>query len=227
MAIDYNSAYTNCGNSINPSAAFTISTWLIFDGIPGVGNAMIMNNILSASSGYAVFLHATTTPDQIRLQCGDGTTWTFINIWWNVSWSNGEKHHIVITRDGTNYNMYEDGVLNTNKTETATSASNVSSSTTATSLAKQSTSTNYFQGKLWDTQLWDGRALSANECIHEYHSKGNAMNARSLECRYPQIEKSDGTTASGASSVKDYSINGNHGTPNASPTYSAQGVILI
>jgi hypothetical protein len=229
MAIDFaaaSSQYIDLGNNLDLTDNFSFSFWIIPDTLPGEFK-IIDKNDSPNGDGYSIFYRSTSSPDQIRLQCGDGAVWNVINIYWDTPWAAGEEHCVVITRSGLNYNLYDNGVLNTNKTESSTSAANVGASAKNLSIAREWDGTDYTDGKIWDVRIYDNNVISAAEAQIIYESRGCDNITDGLGGRWLLDEQPDGTVATGANTVRDISGNAIHGTPTNNPTYSAQAVKYI
>lgn len=71
------------------------------------------------------------------------------------------------------------------------------------------------------------QVLSEAELRSIYHARGLANIVHDLKGRWLMNEKSDGGTATVASSIIDISGNGKHGTPTNAPVYRAEAVRLV
>ncbi len=84
----------------------------------------------------------------------------------------------------------------------------------------------YFDGKIGDVRFYN-RALSPAEIKSIYNSRGSDNIVNGLVGRWLMNEKTDGGTATVASSVIDISKEGNHGTPVNSPVYRVAPIELV
>ena len=215
--------YAKASNPVNIRDGFTISFWINFSSFFWANNALIGNVNRPNNTGWFIFYKRDTTPDQIRFQAGDGATWCFLNVWWDTPWNVGEEHHVVLTRSANILLMYDNGVLNTDKTDTATSFNLVGAGTNL-EIGKQANSTNHTNARIWDCRIYDGKVFTATEAKIQYESRGNDGITSYLAYRALLDEKSEGRAATGANTLIDISGNGYHGTPFNSPTYKAEAV---
>lgn len=139
----------------------------------------------------------------------------------------GQWHHAAVTYDGDSTAndpvFYFDGALVSTveiAASSGTRSDDVANDVTIGNRTAGLGSDRQFYGRMEDTRLYD-RILSAAEIQTIYTSEGVDGIVQGLVGRWPMNEQTPGTAASGAGSVKDVSVNGNHATPNDSPLYEA------
>lgn len=132
------------------------------------------------------------------------------------SLSSGVWYFITITGDGSDVNLYIDGVF---VNSTSYDGTIVATSTNLWVGRLNSGGSNYFDGDIFGVRKYT-RALLASEVQSLFHSEGADRITEGLTHRYSMDEGGDGSTASGANSI--INIYGtNNGTPTNSPTYVA------
>jgi len=137
-------------------------------------------------------------------------------------------HHIAVgIPDSTHYYYYLDGVA---KKSNALIGSTINTPTPTFLQAMKCPNTSYpYYNSLnnaFDLRIYN-RLPSAEEIVTIYAARGNDNIVSGLVLRWLLNEFSDGATASGAGACKDYSGNGNHGTPTSSPVGVAAPVKLF
>ena len=86
----------------------------------------------------------------------------------------------------------------------------------------------HLNGRMWDARIYGGSSvLTPTQLKILFESRGADNIVDNLAARWLMNEKSDGETATVASSVIDISGNGNHGSPANSPIYRAAPVRLV
>ena len=188
---------------------FTLETWI---------------KSRQTTSGYFTAIGQWASSNQswmIRYASQDiGTGWSFF---YSTNGSNyittmgsdisdGQWHHIAVTRTGGKLRTFTDGILNTTRSTTDT-FHNSSSSVT---IGGQSTSGNYFDGQLSNVRLVKGTALYTSSFRPTYEPLTNITNTKLLCCNNSSV--TGGTVI--PSSTSTYSINV---TASSSSAYTLSG----
>jgi hypothetical protein len=126
-------------------------------------------------------------------------------------------YHMVLTISTSNLCLYFDG---DEYTEIDPGLPTLNNGTGAGGLTfgTDAGTADQFNGQLDDIRIYS-RALSLNEAITMYNSRGHDTIIDSLVGRWMMNEGSLGQAVSGANSVRDYSSNLRHGSPNNTLTY--------
>ena len=217
----------NCGNitTLNSLSAITIMAWVWTEdsGAGGSPYGGIVAKGAGSSSGETWRMSWT------------GSTWTFVvrsggssaNVNSVTNIEDGNWHLLVGTWDKSvnsgKCTVYTDLNKVISTTGITTDLSNV---TTPVQIARYNYANRHFAGKIFDVRAYN-RALSLAEIQTLYHSRGSDNIVNGLVGRWLMNEKSDGSTATVASSVIDISGNGNDGTPANSPIYVPAPTKLI
>lgn len=131
--------------------------------------------------------------------------------------------HVSVTWTGsttaTNIKLY----LNGTEVSYGTNQNGGANDTDAAQILRigNSDGTTTFEGRIEETAVWNV-ILTQAELTALASAKNRGIPAQirpsALKMYCPIVEFAQGTTASGASTIKDYSGSGNHGTPTNSPT---------
>jgi len=168
----------------NITGDFTIEAWVrsvndssasigISQGIYGKGYDY------NSKKGVALLLKSYTkwNINKIVFLVGNGTKWG--EVYSNTSYVVGKWHHIVGTRNGTNLQIYKDGLLDTS---TDTITGNVLYYTYGAAIGRPGWDSSYFNGTLDEVRVWN-RTLSPNEIsasfnasLGYYNTFGNLTN---------------------------------------------------
>jgi len=210
---------------------WTMSLWLYNDVIPTAGNyeAVLLKN----STGFEVYNCYIDTDAG-----GNTAIWTTVGHATSSSFAGSvfapfavdTWNHIVTIFDST---LANDQQIFINGVETVYNAGggpaagigarNSDAAASYNAARDVSAAGKELDGFLDDVRIYN-RRLSAAEIQTIYASRGTDGIISSLVSRWQFDELEAGATATGASTLKDIGPNGNHGTPNNSPTYTT-GVI--
>ncbi len=166
-------SYSNIGSvSQWGSGSFSISCWINSDVAPSGANYSVFTADNAGSVGFALFTHAGSS-GRLRLEIGtDGVNWK--NIYSTNPLSSGTWYHVVIVidRDTNSGQMYIDGVLQSNASDTGTAAGSLSVVGTIPTKANywgasDNSGLTYWSGKIDDGAAWD-RALTSSEVLAIY-----------------------------------------------------------
>jgi len=217
-----NNEYIDCGSdaSLDDITVITISAWIFLNGWGQGKEGRIYDKEairLFSDENDASLTFEMAFPGQ------DGRWRTPTDSLSLSTW-----HHVAITydrsSDANDPVMYIDGVSQTvteERTPTGTASSDAGS---AALIGNNAPSTQFdFDGILEDVRIYD-RALSAPEIATICAARGADNIVDGLVLRHMLMEDFPGQAASGAGQQKDLSVEGNDGTPTASPSYD-YGVI--
>ena len=220
MALSFSngsSEYVNCGNdsSIQVGNNMSLSGWIN----PNVsGNSSILakqQNTGSNWPSYGILVYPSGANKVFGFYLSsNGTTNGSKSYIINAVY--GGWFHFVCTYDGSSMKVY----INGSDVGSPTSyASGIGYNSDPLYLGRWRVGGDlYYNGSEADIRIYN-KTLSDNECEILYYSRGNDNITGSLVARYILNEGADGSSASGASSIIDYSGNSNHGTPYNTPTY--------
>ena len=130
----------------------------------------------------------------------------------------GTWFHIAGTYDGTTLRIYVNGVEENSNTITGGNLRSVAAPVRIGSGSGDGEEP--MDGILDDARIYD-RALSADEILTIYNSRGRDGIALNLKARYLLNEGAPGVAASGAGVIKDSGPNGLDGTPANSPIWAS------
>jgi len=173
-------SYSNIGSVSQWGAgSFSISCWVNSDVNPSGAYYTVFAADNASSVGFALFTHPGTS-GRLRFEIGtDGVNWR--NIYSTNPLSSGTWYHVVVVVDrATNSGqMYIDGVLQSNASDTGTAAGSLSVVGTIPTKANywgasDNVALTYWSGKIDDGAMWD-RALTSAE-VSAIYNAGNAGN---------------------------------------------------
>lgn len=194
---------------LNPTN-FTLEAWVKVEGGAGIYRSVMTSRQINNTGGYMIYV-------------GDDNQWQFwtgnnTNSGWNTQNSgiaaSSEWTHLACSYDGTNKNIYINGVLAISSVESyapnTTRPLRIGAGTTET------TPNYYFPGKIDEVRVWsDVRTQAEIQANMHKELVGNEAN---LEAYY-QMSNGSGT------SLTDNSTNSNTGTLTNSPTWKTSGAL--
>ena len=171
----------------------------------------------SDSPALFSYLLSITSADKAQMVVNTGANGVAIGTTTIVT---GTWFHLGGTYDGTTVRIYVNGV----QEGTAGRTGNINSTTAPVRIGAGSgspiTSEEPMDGDLDDARIYD-RALSADEILTIYNSRGRDGIALGRVARYLMNEGAPGVAASGAGIIKDSGPNGLDGTPVNSPIWAS------
>jgi len=205
----------------------TVMAWFTLDGFGAGSFGKLLSKSLNLTPNDAWFIQAQAGDSQFSFAYGFST----MPGQWDTDLTftaDGRLYHIAIAYDNSSVSndpiIYVDGTsesITENSTPVGTADSDAAQDFL---IGNQPVSFNRaFDGNIEDVRLYN-RILSAAEIQTIYVSKGIDGIFNGLVGRWVRDEGAPGVTASGASTNKDLSENGNHGTPTSSPVYAVSTI---
>lgn len=156
---------------------FSISMWMYRDS-SGTADTLIAKQNQSFNEEYFVYFSAGGTTLNVRLCTSVGNNSEKLSV---VSVSTGAWHHIVITYDGSEdisgVKIYVDGALDTGATNSGTGFTGFKNTIEALRIGSRrvsNSSNNWFDGKLDEIGVWNGRVLNSTE-VADIYNAGNGI----------------------------------------------------
>ena len=186
-------AYSNIGSvSQWGSGSFSISCWINIDVAPSGDYYTVFAADNASSIGFALFTHPGTS-GRLRFEIGtNGADWR--NVYSTNALSASTWYHVVVVvdRSTNSAQMYIDGTLQSNASDTGTAAGSLSVVGTVPTKANywgasDNTALTYWDGKIDDGALWN-RALTSAEVTSIYNA-GNSGNPLSTLLPGPAVLK--------------------------------------
>lgn len=210
--------YVDCGNENNLDITDEITATAWINKNSSTDYAGVVEKGKGNEGGYLLGEHASGTVQFRIFITDDSKVATSPSALSTDAW-----HHIVGVYNKTNVSIFVDGV------ETVGDAYSGSITVSAHNLYIGYDDFNiarHFDGTIDDARIYS-RALSADEIKSIYHSRGADNIVNGLVGRWLMNEKGVGQTATVASSIKDMSSGGNHGSPSGSPVYAGSELKII
>ncbi len=220
MGIHLNGVSNNKVNLGNPSSlqitgAFTAMSCVKLD---ITQNTEHITKQLSSARGFSLQNDDDGTDSWLLFVIAKTASTTMSSGWPSTKISDGVWHHAAgVFIPSTAVQCWQDGVLGNEKT-TGVPATMYDPLNDVTIGARPDGS-QPFDGLIDDVRLYN-RALAAAEMMAIAKGRGRDGIVGGLVFRSLMNEKSPGTTMSGAGSIKDLSIYGNHGTPSGTSVYA-------
>jgi len=100
-----------------PTGDFTVEMWVYLTGTAGIQlRALIWKSVSSGHTPYAMRLTASVSPKiQVFASNAAGSSFA-INMTGSITITTGSWHHIALTRSGSSYRLFVDGVLDVSGT---------------------------------------------------------------------------------------------------------------
>jgi len=164
------SDYIDCGNSTNLRITpnLTISAWFKTS-TSQIGKFITRDGLASATRDYALYQNGTNLQFWVS-QSGNITETILTSTGFTAN--DGNWHHAVGVCNGTNIELYIDGVLNVSGTN---SISGINTSTYINEIGSRTTGTsNFFNGQLSNISIWNA-ALTSSQ-VTELYGSGTPTN---------------------------------------------------
>lgn len=210
-ALSFNGSnnYIDCGNdsSLRVTPNLTVSAWFKTS-TSQIGKFINRDGLASGTRDYALYQNGTNLQFWVS-QSGNITETVLTSTGFTAN--DGNWHHAVGVCNGTNIELYIDGVLNVSGTN---SIAGINTSTYINEIGSRTTGTgNFFNGSLSNISLWN-TALTSSQ-ITEIYNNGTPQTSIS----YSPISwwKLD----AGGTTITDYGSGGNNGTNNGATLVSS------
>ncbi len=231
MAIDFTGAAgadVDLGNptSLQITGAFTVMCWVCLDASPQ--NVEIVTKQTAGDRGFSLQTDDDPPNDTWGIFVIAKTSSTTMSSGWTAfKLSPGVWYHIAGQFvPSTAVQIWLDGVLSNEKT-TGVPATMYNSGNNVTIAGRPPPDSNSnVDGKIEDVRFYKDHVFSAAEMSTIHAGRGHDKMIDGMVSRLMLNEGAPGASVTGASSVKDLGVNGNHGSPSGSNLY-AESVLEV
>ncbi len=156
LTFDGTNDYTNVGDKIDLSGPFSVSSWVYSTGSNDTNDEKtIISKRGNSNDGYHFYLR---DDNRVEMRFGNTASATITS---NTALNDNQWRHVAFTFDGTNANLYIDGVLDNTEAMDAPAATAYSFAIGSRYVDKND-QRNFFDGSIDEIRIWNS-ALTVNQ----------------------------------------------------------------
>ena len=196
--------YIDCGNNIGTNnlglSGFTLEAWV------NLSNTGIVNSIIRKTGDYNLYVNAGTLSVELWPNGIGNPSWRLLN--GTTSIANNTWTHVAATWDGSNLNLYVNGLLNNGSTATNTIGGSENLIIGNSTIYNQP-----MAGSLDEVRIWN-RPLCPGEIQNNMTGELNPALQSALQAYYRFNQGTAGSNNAGITTLSDVSGNSYTGTLN-------------